>query len=429
MKYKILIGCMLCLFSFIPKGAANLVLNPYTSQEISADSIIERVMTFAPSYESIVSDYRANLYIKGKMNIQKKNFILRYVPSMFRLQKGVREYLLETYSDLHYTAPNIYDQKVKASQGTVRGNRGLPGLLEYFSVNIYSSSLLNDERLLSPLAKNGQKYYKYRIDSVMGDPNNLDYRIRFIPRTKSDQLVGGYMIVSSNVWSVREIRFSGRSELITFTCWIKMGEVGKKDEFLPIRYDVEALFKFLGNKVDGNYTASLDYKSIELKERKVRKKEKKKYNLSESTEEIMKEWYDAACKAYTDKVVLKPYAKTFIEQMHNNGLKIVSATSSDRALFEPCLRRNGIYGFFDAFTQTNEVSRGKKFPDVYMKAAGKAGCSVNECIVFEDVLSAAQGAKSGGFTVVAVYDEASADDWPDICRIADYNIRSYSELM
>ena len=282
MKYKILIGCMLCLFSFIPKGAANLVLNPYTSQEISADSIIERVMTFAPSYESIVSDYRANLYIKGKMNIQKKNFILRYVPSMFRLQKGVREYLLETYSDLHYTAPNIYDQKVKASQGTVRGNRGLPGLLEYFNVNIYSSSLLNDERLLSPLAKNGKKYYKYRIDSVMGDPNNLDYRIRFIPRTKSDQLVGGYMIVSSNVLSVREIRFSGRSELITFTCWIKMGEVGKKDEFLPVRYDVEALFKFLGNKVDGNYTASLDYKSIELKERKVRKKEKKKYNLSES---------------------------------------------------------------------------------------------------------------------------------------------------
>ena len=50
-------------------------MNPYTHQEISADSIIERVMTFAPLYETIVSDYRANLYIKGKMDIQKKNFI------------------------------------------------------------------------------------------------------------------------------------------------------------------------------------------------------------------------------------------------------------------------------------------------------------------------------------------------------------------
>ena len=107
------------LFYF--KGTAHdYVMNPYTRQEISADSIIERVMTFAPLYETIVSDYRASLYIKGKMDIQKKNFILRYVPSMFRLQKGVREYLLETYSDLHYTAPNIYDQKVKAYQGTVR---------------------------------------------------------------------------------------------------------------------------------------------------------------------------------------------------------------------------------------------------------------------------------------------------------------------
>ena len=120
LRDKILIGCILCLFSFSLKGAAsNYIMNPYTRQGISADSIIERVMTFAPLYETIVSDYRANLYIKGKMDIQKKNFILRYVPSMFRLQKGVREYLLETYSDLHYTAPNIYDQKVDRKSGRV----------------------------------------------------------------------------------------------------------------------------------------------------------------------------------------------------------------------------------------------------------------------------------------------------------------------
>lgn len=156
---------------------------------------------------------------------------------------------------------------------------------------------------------------------------------------------------------------------------------------------------------------------------------KQKYNLPESTDEIMNEWYEAALEAYTDKVILKPYVKEFIEKMHNNGLKIVSATSSDRALFEPCLRRNGIYGFFDAFTQTNEVMRGKKFPDVYIKAAGKAGYDIKDCIVFEDVLSAAMGAKSGGFTVVAVYDEASSDDWDLICDVADYNIKNYSELM
>ena len=61
--------------------------------------------------------------------------------------------------------------------------------------------------------------------------------------------------------------------------------------------------------------------------------------------------------------------------------------------------------------------------------AGKAGYDIKDCIVFEDVLSAAMGAKSGGFTVVAVYDEASSDDWDLICDVADYNIKNYSELM
>lgn len=284
MRYRKKIGWVILFFlSWVAKGEASPVLNPYTNQPVSVDSILTYVRTFAPFYETIVNDYRASLYIKGKMNIRKKNFILRYVPSMFRMQKGVREYMLETYSDLHFTAPNIYDQKVRASMGTMRGkSRGLPGMLEYFHVNIYSSSLLNDERLLSPLAQNASKYYRFRIDTVLGTSHNLDYKIRFIPKSKSDQLVGGYMIVSSNVWSVREIRFAGRSELLTFSCLIKMGNVGRDNEFLPVHYDVQARFNFLGNKIDGAYTAVLDYKSIELKEKNPHRKEKRNYNLSES---------------------------------------------------------------------------------------------------------------------------------------------------
>ena len=238
-------------------------------------------MTFAPFYEKIVNDYRADLYIKGKLNIRKKNFMFRYLPKMFRMQKGVREYLMESYSDLHFTAPDIYDQKVMAGYGTVFSGGFQATMLEYFHVNVYSATLLYD-RLLSPLAKNGKKYYRYQIDTIMGGQDNLHYKIRFIPKTKSDQLVGGYMIVSSDVWSVREIRFSGRSELLTFENLIKMGEVGDDNEFLPVRYEFEVRFNFVGNVVDGSYLASLDYSSIELKEKSKYRKEKKKLNLTES---------------------------------------------------------------------------------------------------------------------------------------------------
>ncbi|WP_288506916.1 DUF5686 family protein [uncultured Bacteroides sp.] len=269
------------LFLLAPKGRANSVLNPYTREAISVDSILYNVMTFAPFYEKIVNDYRADLYIKGKLNIRKKNFMFRYLPKMFRMQKGVREYLMESYSDLHFTAPDIYDQKVIAGYGTVFSGGFQATMLEYFHVNVYSATLLYD-RLLSPLAKNGKKYYRYQIDTIMGGQDNLHYKIRFIPKTKSDQLVGGYMIVSSDVWSVREIRFSGRSELLTFENLIKMGEVGDDNEFLPVRYEFEVRFNFVGNVVDGSYLASLDYSSIELKEKSKYRKEKKKLNLTES---------------------------------------------------------------------------------------------------------------------------------------------------
>lgn len=285
LKRLILIWIGICfLLSGVQRAGAVSVSYPADKMVTSADSIMEKVIFFAPFYERIVESYKAELYIKGWVNIRKKNHILRYIPSMFRIKKGVKEYMMETYSDLNFTAPNIYDQKVKASVGTASEFWELDGRLpEYFHINIYSATLLYD-KLLSPLAPNAKKFYTYRIDTVMGERHNLQYKIRFIPKSKSFQLVGGYMVVSDNVWSVREIRFAGRSEVMRFNNLVKMGEVGDSDEFLPQQYDVDATFRFLGNVIDGSYEAVLNYKNILQKSPShIRKPTgKSKYDLSES---------------------------------------------------------------------------------------------------------------------------------------------------
>ncbi len=284
MRINIKIG-VICFFllTLVQAGKANSVLNPFTKEIVSVDSILSNMLKFAPSYGRIVNEYNANLYIKGELHVVKKNALFRYLPVMFRVQKGVRDYLTESYSELHYTAPNIYDHKVKGSIGTASGGRRFEGLmLEYFRVNVYSSSLLFD-KLLSPLSSNGQKYYTYQVDTVMGTPLDTQYKVWFTPRTKSDQLVEGYMIVSANVWSVREMRFSGRSELLAFDNMIRMGEVGENDEFLPVRYEFNERFSFVGNVVDGSYTADLDYKSITLDPKQERRRRRKHtHDLSDS---------------------------------------------------------------------------------------------------------------------------------------------------
>ena len=101
----------------------------------------------------IIDEYKADLYIKGKVKVHKRNHLIRYVPSMFRFEKHINDYLMESLSELHYTAPDIYDRKIKAVSTTFPRNRGqITDVMDYLNMNIYSSSLMSD-KLLSPLDK------------------------------------------------------------------------------------------------------------------------------------------------------------------------------------------------------------------------------------------------------------------------------------
>ena len=186
----------------------------------AADSIISRMHHAAAQYMDFVREYRAELYIKAQLDIIKKNRGFRFIPGLFRTPKDANRFIVETYSDLHYTAPNIYDQKIKAYTGTLGEAREIPGITDYFNVNIYAPYLMG-QRLLSPLAPNSNKYYRYAIDSVSCDrQQRIEYHIRFIPRNKSFQLLDGRMTITEGVWSVREISFKGQADLLLFDCRI-----------------------------------------------------------------------------------------------------------------------------------------------------------------------------------------------------------------
>lgn len=155
----------------------------------------------------------------------------------------------------------------------------------------------------------------------------------------------------------------------------------------------------------------------------------KRFNLPETPEQIAAEWFDMASEAYADEIVLKDGAKEFLLKLKDSGYALAVATASDRALYEPCLKRNGIYDLFDVFTQSDEVERGKGFPDVYELAARRCGCDVLSCVVFEDVAEAVRGALMGGFYTVGVRDEASRADEQYIRDNCSLFINDYYELL
>lgn len=153
-----------------------------------------------------------------------------------------------------------------------------------------------------------------------------------------------------------------------------------------------------------------------------------RFDLQESPQAIIEEWFAMAIHDYTYEVQLKPYVREYLMHLKERGVKIAAATSSEERLFLPCLKHHDILKYFDAYTVTSEVKRAKGFPDVYENAAAKLGLQPMDCVVYEDILKGVEGAKMGGFYVVGVEDVHSGYEKKQIKEGSDYYISSFEEL-
>lgn len=154
----------------------------------------------------------------------------------------------------------------------------------------------------------------------------------------------------------------------------------------------------------------------------------KRFGLTDSVEDLINEWEERALYEYANCLELKKGAREYISNLKENGVKIALATSSSRRLYEAALKRCGIYDMFDAFVTTDDTVCGKGEPEVYFKAAEKMGVDIRECVIFEDVPYAVEGAKKSGALVCAVYDARWEEDEDVLRRTADMYIKNFEEL-
>ena len=277
-QYKRIVMVVLCAILLFPLSLwAEENKGPIPDKPLVPDSILNNIFEFSPFYSKIVDEYKADLYLKGRVQVHKSNKLVRYIPSMFRLEKGVNDYIIESLSEMHYTAPDIYNRKVKAMSSTFPRNKGeLTDLTDFLNMNIYSSSIMTD-KLLSPLDKESAKYYTYILDSIVGNPDNQTFKIRVIPKFKGTQLVNGYIWVSDEIWTIREVYFEGKFDMIEFKLRNIMGEEGD-EEFLPVKLNLDINFKFMGNHLEMNADAWVKYNMVQFYKGGKRRKSQKKHS-------------------------------------------------------------------------------------------------------------------------------------------------------
>ncbi len=156
---------------------------------------------------------------------------------------------------------------------------------------------------------------------------------------------------------------------------------------------------------------------------------KKRFNLTESVEELKDIWNRMAMDKYSNEVDFKPNADLFLKYCKENQIRLGIATSNSRELVTAVSEALELDKYIDVIVTSCEVPRGKPAPDVYLEAARRLEVAPENCLVFEDVPAGIRAGKNACMTVCAVEDEFSNEFKEEKHRLADYYIKDYRQVL
>jgi HAD superfamily hydrolase (TIGR01509 family) len=103
------------------------------------------------------------------------------------------------------------------------------------------------------------------------------------------------------------------------------------------------------------------------------------------------------------------------------------ASSSNRPLIDAVLVAGGITHCFEATVSSEEVTRGKPSPDVYLEAARRLGVPPERCVAIEDSANGIRAAARAQMSVIAYPNRKYPPDAKALL-LADAVIESLTEL-
>jgi beta-phosphoglucomutase family hydrolase len=123
-----------------------------------------------------------------------------------------------------------------------------------------------------------------------------------------------------------------------------------------------------------------------------------------------------------------PGVVALLKELKENGIPCAIGTSTPRPNVECVLELTGLGDYFTDIAASEDVTRGKPDPEVFLKAAAKLGADPASCVVIEDAQVGIRAARAAGTKAVAVTTthpaEALAPESPDriVASLEEVNV-------
>jgi hypothetical protein len=247
------------------------------SGEDPALSIMRKVIGLAPYYLNYINYYKAEVYLKGNLLINRIPKLIERSMRMGRSGENINvsaggkpekdsrilkegdSFLMESFNEIEFTAPDKYVQRVISFNSTFpeQGNDVSP--MDYIQASFYQPILAH--MAISPLSSQAFSYYDFKYIGTTFQGNYTINKIEVIPKHKSQQLFAGTIFIIEDLWCLHSVDLTNEN----LAAKIRVRELYipvQEEIWMPVSHEFDIDLKIIGIRADVGYVSSVKYLDV-----------------------------------------------------------------------------------------------------------------------------------------------------------------------
>jgi hypothetical protein len=227
------------------------------NDEDPAYSIMRKAIAKANYHRNVLDAYSARVYIKGAGKLKDYPWLAKKALKKEGIEKD-RVYISESVSEIRFTRPNKFEEKVISIRSDGKDNNTSPN--GYIFGSFYSPEVAGT---ISPLSPKAFSYYRFEYLGTFKDRDYEVSRIKVIPRSKGDNVVDGVIYIVENDWSIHSLDIHTVKLGIDIYMKVMCGRIEDK-VWLPVSHQFKVDGKVFGFEFEYNYLATIGGYKITL---------------------------------------------------------------------------------------------------------------------------------------------------------------------